>query len=100
MVFFKVYKVDMKIRLSTDVIKILQKIKYKEPKLAAQVKKQLQLFQAYPQQPSLRTHKLSGKLQNRWSISITKNIRMVYIVLNQEEAYFIAIGTHDQVYRK
>lgn len=42
---------------------------------------------------------------NRWSISISKSIRMVYVIVPGEEneesiAYFVAIGTHDQVYGK
>ncbi len=90
----------IKVRFSPDLVKLLKKIKKKEYKLTTQINKQLKLFQTHPKHPSLRIHKLSGKVQNRWSISITKNIRMVYILLKSDEAYFIAIGTHDKVYRK
>jgi len=90
----------MKIRLSSDVLKSLQSIKRKDHKLIVQFHKQLRLFQSNPKHQSLRLHKLSGKLQNRWSISINRSVRMVYILLNQNEAYFVEIGTHDEVYRK
>ena len=90
----------MKIRLSPDVLKYLQNIKRKDNKLLTQINKQLKLFKANPKHQSLRLHKLSGKLQNRWSISINRSIRMVYILLSEDEAYFILIGTHDEVYRK
>lgn len=94
----------MKIKLSPDVAYDLKKLKQKDRKLSDRVEKQLALFLQNPKHSSLRTHKLTGKIENRWSISITKSIRMVYVVQEDQEneettAYFIAIGTHDQVYR-
>jgi len=89
----------MKIRFSPDFIKFLKKIKQTDKALTVQVQKQLKLFQLNPQHPSLRTHKLSGKMNDRWSISLSKSYRMIYILLESQEAYFIAIGTHDKVYR-
>ncbi|MBI2338614.1 hypothetical protein HYU95_05540 [Candidatus Daviesbacteria bacterium] len=94
----------MQIKLSLGVKSDLKKIKQKDLKLAGRIEKQLTLFAQYPKHPSLRTHKLSGKVENRWSISITKSIRMAYLVIQAENdrdpyAYFVAIGTHDQVYR-
>jgi len=38
-------------------------------------------------------------MKNRWSVSVSKSLRMVYILLEGDTAYFIIIGTHDQVYR-
>lgn len=90
----------MTIRFSPDVIKSLRKIKRTDTKLLFKIQKQLSLFSKNPKHSSLRLHKLSGKLQNRWSISITRTIRIVYILLNTDTAYFIAIGTHDEVYRR
>ncbi len=90
----------MGIKLSQDVINALKKIRKKDKKLANRVEKQLSLFQNNPKHPSLRLHKLTGNFENRWSISITINVRMVYLKLEENVAYFIAIGTHDQVYRK
>lgn len=89
----------MKIRFSPDFIKLLKKIKRTDKDLTVQINKQLKLFQLHPQHPSLRTHKLSGKMKNHWSISLSKSLRMIYILLETDEAYFIAIGTHDKVYR-
>lgn len=90
----------MRIRLSRDVIKELKRIKKNNKRLIKQVERQLILFTQNPKHPSLRTHKLSGKLHNLWSISITRSIRIVYILLKEDEAYFVDIGTHDKVYRK
>ena len=76
------------------------RIRQKDKKLATRIEKQILLFEENPKHPSLRRHKLSGKLQEMWSISITMNIRMAYILLDKDNALFIKIGTHDQVYRK
>lgn len=89
----------MKIRFSPDFIKLLKKIKRTDKDLTTQISKQLELFQLHPQHPSLRTHKLSGKMKNRWSISLSRSLRIIYILLETDEAYFIAIGSHDKVYR-
>lgn len=61
------------------------------------IQKQIKLFQISPTHPSLRLHKLSGKSSNVWSVSITKSIRALYTIENQD-AYFFDIGTHDEVY--
>ncbi len=90
----------MQIRLSEKVIRNIKKISQKDKKLASVIKKQLKIFENDPKHPSLRTHKLSGNFSSRWSISITRSIRMTYILRSNTKAYFIAIGTHDQVYRK
>lgn len=88
----------MKVRLDRDLLRQLEGIKRKDPKLARKVEKQLVVFSGNPKHVSLRTHKLSGKLNNLYSISITKSIRMTYILLG-EEAYFTKIGTHNEVYK-
>lgn len=90
----------MKIRISAELAKELRRLKKQNPQLIRQVNKQLKIFAQNPKHPSLRTHKLAGKLENMWSISITRSIRMVYIFLDKNEAYFIDIGTHKEVYRK
>jgi len=90
----------MRIVFSPDIVKELKKIKRNNVKLSKRVEKQLSLFQNSPQHISLRTHKLQGNLKNMWSISITEKIRMVYLLLSHQEAYFIALGTHDEVYKK
>lgn len=76
----------------------LEKLKSKDKILAQRIEKQLELFAQNHLHPSLRTHKLAGKLENFWSISIDKRIRMVF-TLDERGAYFIDIGTHDQVYK-
>ena len=89
----------MNLEISPDLDKELRRIKSKDKQLAQKIEKQLKLFQQNHQHPSLRTHKLSGNLDNMWSISIDKKNRLIYIV-DEERAYFFDIGTHNQVYKK
>lgn len=90
----------MHIKLSSSVIKELSKIKQKDKKLSDRIQKQLLLFKSNPKHPSLRTHKLTGSMGNMWSISVSMSKRMVYRLLDNDRAYFIDIGTHDEVYGK
>ncbi len=62
------------------------------------IEKQLTLFENNEKHPSLRIHKLKGKLKDYWSLSIGMGVRMIYFIKNNE-AYFVDIGTHDEVYR-
>ena len=90
----------MNAKFSPSVQKELKKIQQKDRKLANRIEKQIALFQENPKHPSLHTHKLSGTMDNMWSISITTNIRMAYVLLDQKNVIFVKIGTHDEVYRK
>lgn len=89
----------MRIRLDEKLQKEIQEIGKKDSKLFKRIQKQLSLFATDPRHKSLRVHKLSGDLEDMWSISITKDLRMTYLQ-NGDEAYFFDIGTHDEVYRK
>lgn len=90
----------MRAKFSYFVQKELQKIQQKDRKLLNRIEKQIALFEENPKHPSLRTHKLSGTMDNMWSISITMNIRMAYVLLGKNSVVFVKIGTHDEVYGK
>jgi addiction module RelE/StbE family toxin len=57
----------------------------------------LRRFAASPSDPSLRTHKLSGRLADHWAFSASRNLR-VLCRIDGDTAYLIAVGTHDEVY--
>ncbi len=90
----------MKAKFSPLVQQKIWQLNKKDKKLVVKIEKQIKLFESNPKHPSLRTHKLTGNLTNRWSISINKGLRMVYLILKEDTAYFIDLGTHDEVYRK
>lgn len=56
--------------------------------------KQEQLFRENPFHPSLRLHKLKGKLDGLWSISLDRKHRIIFDVLGDGDILFISIGTH------
>lgn len=86
------------IKFSPDVYIKLQKIKRKNLKLFNKIHKQLTLFKQNPRHRSLRLHKITREVKNVWSISVDRNIRMLYI--DDQYIYFIDIGTHNEVYRR
>lgn len=89
----------MQIQFSEDALRELKKIKRKDKNLYSRIQKQLLLFARDPKHRSLHTHKLSGKLNNQWSFSVTNNIRVIYIRRREDLLYIINLGTHDQVYK-
>jgi addiction module RelE/StbE family toxin len=90
----------MKAKFSPLVQRDIIKIQKKNKNLANRIEKQIALFEENPKHPSLRTHKLTGSLGNLRSISISMSIRMVYTLLDEDNALFVKIGTHDEVYRR
>lgn len=88
----------MRITFSVEVQKKLKEINKNDQKLSRKIHKQLSLFLKNPKHPSLRIHKLSGKLKNYYSISINPGFRMTCFITGNE-AHFTKIGTHDEVYK-
>ena len=87
-----------KITLSPSFRKQLKRLKEKDIKLFKRIQKQFILFKSNPQHSSLRLHKLKGELQDVWSLSVTRNFRILFI--EDTKYYFFDMGTHDQVYKK
>jgi toxin HigB-1 len=61
-------------------------------------KQKLSLFQNDPFETSLRTHKLSGRLNELWSFSVQYDLRIVFYFADENQVVFVDIGTHDEVY--
>ncbi|MEA1880647.1 MAG: type II toxin-antitoxin system mRNA interferase toxin, RelE/StbE family [Campylobacterota bacterium] len=76
-------------------IKFLKKHKDVYP----QYKKTIELIQRNPHHPSLRLHKLQGKLNAFSSVSINMKYRIVidFIIL-EEVIILVDVGSHDEVY--
>ena len=60
--------------------------------------RRVEIFTGNPFDPRLRTHKLSGKLQELWSFSLEYDLRVVFCFLPQNRVMFEDIGTHDEIY--
>jgi addiction module RelE/StbE family toxin len=89
----------MNISFSPELDKELNTIAKKDRLLFKKIQKALVLFEQNPRHPSLRIHKLTGQLNNIWSLSVDISYRMLYLQ-DEEDIYFFDFGTHDEVYRK
>ena len=58
----------------------------------------LEVFTQDPYAPSLKTHKLSGKLKDLWSFSVEYDHRVLFYFTDDGNAVFVDIGNHDEVY--
>ena len=88
-----------KILFTESYVKKAKKFAGKHPELLNQYKKTLKLLEINPTHPSLRLHKLEGKLSDLYSISINITYRIVlYFIISEKEIILINIGKHDEVY--
>lgn len=62
--------------------------------LQEEVFEKIEIFEENHMHPSLKTHKLKGKMNNLYSFSINYSWRIVFEIYNNE-AIFLEIGTHD-----
>jgi len=71
----------------------------KHPELSGQYERTLELLELNPFHPSLKLHRLSGKLDELYSISINISYRITLEFLISEKTIIpVKIGTHDEAY--
>lgn len=58
------------------------------------IKNRVEIFQADPYDPRLKTHKLSGQLKDYYAFSINHSYRILFIFENSDSVTFIDVGTH------
>jgi len=88
-----------KIIRTDEYFKKLKKFIKKHPDALERYVKALELLEIDPFHPSLRLHKLQGKLNEFYSVSINLKYRIVIdFILTEQEIIPIDIGTHDEVY--
>lgn len=73
----------------------------KHPELKSQYKKTLQLLEINPSHPSLRLHKLEGKLSDLHSVSINISYRITMeFIISDDKITPVNVGDHNVVYGK
>lgn len=88
-----------KLKVSESYKKRVVKFLKKHHNIVNRYEKTLLLLEQDPFHPSLRFHKLSGKLQHLHSVSIDMQYRItVEFYIEDEEIILVNIGTHDEVY--
>jgi len=79
--------------------KRIRKFLKKHPELLSQYEKTIRLLEVNPHHPSLRLHKLSGKLSDLHSVSINISYRITLeLIITKKEIIPVEIGLHDEVY--
>ncbi len=87
----------MKIELSPRFKKSFKKLITKRPGTSINVLEKILLFSQDPYNPVLEMHKLKG-FENVWSFSVETDLRILVDLSIPSIAYFMIIGTHDEVY--
>ena len=89
------YRIDYTHSFEKKLIRFLKKHKDIVPKY----KKTILLLEANPFHPSLRLHKLAGKLEALHSVSLDIQYRItIEFYIQDERIVPVSIGTHDEVY--
>jgi len=58
----------------------------------------MELFSKEPFNPRFRTHKLTGRLEGLWALSVAYDCRVIFKFLSKDEVLLVDIGGHDEVY--
>ena len=89
------YKLIETKKYKKKLIKFFKKRQYILPKY----EKCITILESNPHHPSLRLHKLQGKLKEFYSVSIDMEYRIILdFIIIDKEIILIDIGTHDEIY--
>ena len=89
----------MKLLSTKSYDRKLKKFKKQNPHLRDQYVKTIYLLSDNPYHPSLRLHRLKGKLKNFYSVSINIQYRIIIdFIIKDDTIILINIGGHDEVY--
>lgn len=88
----------MKISFHSTFVKNYNKRIKPHENLAGRFKVRLALFSTDPTNPQLKNHRLIGKKNDRWSFSVTGDVRVIYKFIDVNEVLLEDVGTHNQVY--
>lgn len=78
------------------------KLKKVDIRIKKSVKQKTLLFSKNPNDPQLNNHPLKKEYLGYNSIDITADYRALYKIVKSEDeifAYFVLLGTHDELYR-
>lgn len=67
--------------------------------MVKQYEKTLEILEVNPSHPSLRLHRLSGKLDNLHLVSINRQYRiLLHFVIKNDLIIPVDVGSHDELY--
>ena len=62
--------------------------------LQEEVKEPIALFRTDPRHTFLRTHKLTGKMRNKWSFRVNYEFRVVFCYDSKNVVALLSVGNH------
>ncbi len=89
----------MKVQLAP---KLIDKFKKQDVRVRKSFKKAIDLFSEDPTNSALYNHKLHREWEGFNSIDVTADLRAIYqedIEGDEPVAYFVAFGTHEELYK-
>ena len=84
----------MRVIVSSRFIRRAHKLK---PPRDGLLRAALRRFQADPQDPLLRTHKLRGDLEAYWAFSVDDDLRVLFR-WEGEACFLVNLGSHDEIH--
>ena len=88
-----------KILYTESYIKRARKFIKTHREIVKQYEKTLELLELNPFHPSLRLHKLKGRLSDLYSVSINMSYRIsIDFIIEDNEIIPVDIGTHEDIY--
>jgi len=88
----------IEITLYPAFIRAFKKCTRHNPNLKSEIRDKIEIFKINPFDSRLKTHKLSGKLQDLYSFSLDYDYRIIFSFFEKEKVIFENIGKHDEVY--
>ncbi|OGU39149.1 MAG: plasmid stabilization protein [Ignavibacteria bacterium GWB2_35_12] len=88
----------MEITFYPSFIKSFKKKIKNDKSLIIHFQEKLDIFKENPYDTRLKTHKLTGKLKDMYSFSISYDIRIIFSFYEKDKVIFEDVGTHDEVY--
>ena len=93
----------MRVVWNSHFRRAFKKLIKKTPELQNKITSVLSLLAKDPFTPSLKSHKLTGKLNDLWSCSVSYDSRIIFIFSQDEDSeesliILVDIGSHDEVY--
>ena len=81
----------MKVRFKPSFLRLIGRL---PPSLQEEAKEKIALFAKKPKHPSLKAHKLKGKLRGYWSFSVNYQYRIIYKHESKNTVALVKIGAH------
>jgi addiction module RelE/StbE family toxin len=86
----------MKVKFQESFTKQFKRLSKQQKQLVSDT---IELFAEDPMHDSLRNHPLKDKWISYRSILVDHDLRLHYRVIDKATALFVAVGTHDELYR-